>query len=304
MSAEPIAEVVADIRAGRVEHPAQVGRHLASLLLKRAHVPQPVVDCTAVFTAQQAREEVRLYDDHPSITPPWEDAFLCYVNTFGNVIAMQVHRRDWDGSTPSREDWRTDNEVDWASVRWIAESAVWVGGRSHGKWLPATGPVHMFRHAIRGDGAPEDINWLALLTPAGRFAERQELGDSNQGVWDACMITLGAALNFLSCSNVDIAEPRRARPFRRRLERTGVTVQEIVVRAPGKRRAASSAPRPIAADETAFSPVRGHFSRYGPAYDRGLLFGKYEGKFWVPAHVRGQGEAAPRDYVLKPGAAA
>lgn len=305
MTAEQIAEVIADLRSGRVEVPPQVARGLAARLLERAQVPQPVVDCTAVFAAQQAREEIRLYDDHPSITPPWQDALLCFVNTFGNVICLQVHRRDWDGSTPSREDWFTDNEVDWASVRWVAQTTVWAGGRAgNGTYLPTSGPCHMFRHAIRADGGPEDINWVALLTPAGRYAGRGELGDPNQGTWDAAMITLGAALNFLSCSNVDIAEPQRARPFRRRLERTGVTVQEIVVRAPGKRRAASSEPRPIAADETAFSPVRGHFSRYGPAYGRGLLFGKYEGKFWVPAHVRGAGEAEPRDYILKPGSAA
>jgi hypothetical protein len=42
---------------------------------------------------------------------------------------------------------------------------------------------------------------------------------------------------------------------------------------------------------------------YGPEYDRGLLFGKYSGRFWVPAFARGvAGDAAPaqRDYVLKP----
>lgn len=303
VTAEPIAELVADIRAGRVNHPVDDGP-LNAILLKRAQQPQPVVDCTAIFAAQQARDEINLYGDHPQVTPPWTDALLCYVNTFNNVIGLQVHRYEFDGPAPDQREWFTENEVDWSSVRWIAETTVWIGGRSgDGRYLPTSGPCHMFRHAIDGGGAPLDINWLALLVPGGRRDERQDLGDPNQGLWDAAMITLGASLNFLNASNVEVAEPQRARPVRRRLARTGVTVQAIVVRPPGKRRAASSVPRPIEAGETVFSPVRGHFARYGPEHGKGLLFGKYSGKFWVPAHIRGEGERESRDYVLKPGAA-
>ena len=34
--------------------------------------------------------------------------------------------------------------------------------------------------------------------------------------------------------------------------------------------------------------ARGHWSHYGPKYGRKLLFGKYEGRFWIPAHARGK----------------
>lgn len=310
MSAEPIAEIVADIHKGRVNHPAATdaaGTEISKILLKRAQLPQPVVDCTAIFTAQQAKDEIHLYDDHPQITPPWTDALLCYVNTFGNVIGLQVHREDHDGSTPSTRMWFTENVVDWSQVRWIAETVIWAGGRSgDGKYLPTSGPVHMFRHAINGDGSVADINWLALIGERGMLGERRDLPDPNRGVWDAALITLGASLNFLAASNVEIAEPQRPRPERRRIARTGVTVQAIVVRPPGKRRAASSTPRPIEAGEQVFSPVRGHWARYGPDYDRGLLFGKFAGKFWIPAFARGaaNGDEGQRDYVLRPGDAA
>lgn len=33
--------------------------------------------------------------------------------------------------------------------------------------------------------------------------------------------------------------------------------------------------------------VRGHFSEYGPEYGKGKLFGKYEGRFFIPPHIRG-----------------
>lgn len=304
MTAEPIAEMVADIRAGRVTHPVN-NSAVNTTLLRRAQKPQPVVDCTAIFAAQQARDEIALYEDHPSITPPWDDALLCYVNTFNNVIVLQVHRYQFDGPAPGQRDWFTENDVDWSQVRWIAETTIWVGGRAgDGTYLPTSGPCHMFRHAINGDGSPADINWLALLVPGGRRAERQDLDDPNQGIWDGALITLGAALNFLGASNVEVAEPQRPRPARRRLARTGVTVQTIVVRPPGKQRAAQSAPRPIEAGEQVFSPVRGHWVRYGVEGREGLLFGKYSGKFWVPAHIRGEADGGQRDYVLKPGAVA
>ena len=33
--------------------------------------------------------------------------------------------------------------------------------------------------------------------------------------------------------------------------------------------------------------VRGHWSYYGPAYNRGLLFGRYAGKIYKPFHHSG-----------------
>ena len=155
-SAEQIAAVVADIRAGRVEHPAgfdEPGIVTSLKSLQRAQLPQPVVDCTAILAAQQKNPTVSLYDDFPSITPPWQDAMLCYVNSFGNVIVLQVHRDDWDG-TP-HGDWYTQNDVNWPVVRWVAETDVWIGGKNgKGNLMPTSGPCHRFRHAITQDGAP------------------------------------------------------------------------------------------------------------------------------------------------------
>jgi hypothetical protein len=304
VTAEPIAAVVADICAGRVDHPAGTdlsGKRLSAMMLGRAQLPQPVVDCTAILDAQRHLAQIDMYDDYPQITPPWNDVMLAYVNTFQNVYVLQVHRIDWDGTAPTRDLWHTDNQVDWPRVRWVAETSIWIGGRAgDGHLMPTSGPCHVFRHAIHDDGTPADINWLALLAPRGQFGQHGEIDDNNQRVWDMAMVTLGASLNFLNAANVDIAEPFRSRPTRRRLARTGVTVQTIVVRPPGKRRIGGGGARPIDASEAVFSPVRGHFARYGVEGREGLLFGKYAGKFWVPSHVRGADDADPKDYVLRP----
>lgn len=308
MTAEPIAAVVADLRAHRTHHPAatdEAGIIYSLKAAQRAAAPQPVVDCTAVFWATMGRDSVALYEDFPEITPPWDEALLCYVNTFGNVIVLQVNREPWDGHTPTAAEWNTGNEVDWSKVRWVAETAIWIGGRDgEGREVPTSGPCHILRHAIDEQGAPADINWIALMAPRGRplhTTRRMLQDDPNAAVWEAAMATLTASLNFLNASNVDVAEPARPRPERRRLARTGVTVQTIVVRPPGKRRVKGSTARPIDASESVLSPVRGHWARYGPQFDRGLLFGKYAGKFWIAGHIRGAGESEPRDYVLRPG---
>lgn len=330
MSVEAIAEVVADIRAGRVKslrEPDEVDMHrIDRRLLERAQLSQPVVDCTAINAEVKRQETIHLYDDHPQIVPPWVDALLCYVNSYGNVLVLQVHRTDWSGEEHGMPPgWHTANEVDWPRVRWLVETTIWLGGRSQSRYLPTAGPCHMFRHALNEDGSPADIAWVALMYPADREIEARtdpvdmtvEFGfpldtQSHRGVpvgydhemtWGAPLVTVGAALNFLNAANVDIAEPARPRATRRRLDRTGVIVQTIVVRPPGKRRAKTGAARPLDAAESILSPVRGHWARYGPQFNRGLLFGKLEGKFWISGYVRGAGlgdEEPVRDYALKP----
>jgi len=298
MTADRIAEVVADIRAGRVSPPPQSSPDIHQLLLPQVQRPQPVIDCTAVFDLQRRMSRIDLYGDYPTLTPPWERALLCYVNTFQNVIVMSVEREDWAGHGTGTQGWRSTNPVDWSQVRWIANTSIWIGGRSgSGAAIPTTGAVHLLRHAIRADGAPEDINWIAVIP--GDNPDTEVDGNSP---WLAATLTLTASLNFLNCSNVSTAEPPRPRPERRRIARTGVQVQSIVVRPPGRRSGMGAGnARPLEACETALSPVRGHFVHYGEQYGRGLLFGRYPGKFWVPDHVRGAGEPTIRDYRLAPG---
>jgi hypothetical protein len=285
VSAEQIAEVVADIRAGRVKHPV-MDAFVNALLLDRARAPQPVVDATAIYRDMVRREAVSMYDDFPQVMAPWDEAMITYVNEHGNVIVLQTHSEPWVADRR----WDTDNPIEWERVRWLVEAAVWVGGRSQGRALPTQGPVHLLQTAVYEDGAPADIHWVALL------------GRANQDTWEMPLVVLNAALNFLACSNVEVAEPKRPFPVRQRLRKTRVQVQTIVVRPPGKRRA-SAAARPMDELDTQLTSVRGSFARYG-VEGRGLLFGKFAGKFWRPAHVRGQGEAEQREYLLKPGRAA
>jgi hypothetical protein len=290
MTAEAIAAVVADIRKGRVRHLAD-DPIVDTVLLGRAQKPQPVVDATAIFRSVEDRmgAGINLYEDFPSAVSPWDDALLAYVNSHGNVMVLQVHQRQWDET----RQWDTANPVDWSRVRWLVEASIWGGGRSGGKAIPTVGPLWMLQNAIYDDGTPADLHWVALTTRG-----------VPEEAWTVPSVVLNAALSFLSCSNVEVAEPIRPFPVRQRLRKQRVQVQTIVVRPPGKRRAHTPAvARPMDELDTQITSVRGSFATYG-SNGRGLLFGKFAGKFWRPAHVRGGAEAEPRDYVLKPGAAA
>lgn len=299
-SAEQIADVVADLRAGRVQHAVHdvAGRVVNATALRRVQVGQPVVDATRLYWDLHnrliaERGQIQLYEEHPSAAPPWDDALICYVNDKGNVIVLQVHAQRRE---QGKQRWDTPNDIDWGRVKWVLDTMIWFGGRSAGVPVATTGPVHMFQHAVYEDGEPADIHWVQLL--AGP--------QTDLSVWEFPLITLGAALNFLACSNVEIAEPARPRPERRRIARTGVVVQNIVVRPVGKRSRASAGPRAADADDTPLSGVRGHFAHYGEKYGKGLMFGRFEGKFWVPQHARGArtnpDDTGIKDYTLKPAA--
>jgi hypothetical protein len=132
----------------------------------------------------------------------------------------------------------------------------------------------------------------AYLT--GRARQDQPVVDAT-GVYKAIITK--------AVSNVEVAEPARPFPVRQRIRKHRVQVQTIVVRPPGKRRASAgqTAARPMDALDEELVSVRGSFARYGVEGRQGLLFGKYAGKFWRPAHARGAGEpAGPRSYLLKP----
>lgn len=285
MTAEPIAAVVADIRRGRVRS-AVHDPAVDAFALKRAKRDQPVVDATAVYRSLVAKDaEIDLYGDHPCIALPWDDAMICYGNEHGTVIVMQASAGPW----PAGRRWETPNEVAWDDLRWLLDVFVWVGGRDgNGRAVDTTGPVHLFQYAVAPDGAPADMHYVHLMP---RYPIEN---------WTMAQLSLLASMNFLACKNVEIVEPRRAYPVRRRLAKTGVTVQTITVRPMSKRtRSAGSSPADVAVPLTS---VRGSFHHYGPQYGKGLLFGKLAGRFWVPGHARGSAEAGEtrKDYVLKP----
>lgn len=289
-SAVAIARVVEDVLAGRLAPMPPQRAAAASFLLAETKDPA-VVDVSAISQEMDDRpREIMPYEDHPCIAPPWPAAAICYQNRFGNVIAMlSAAAQRPDEGWPEGGPWETGNIEDWAAVRWRITTGVFVGGWSstNGRAIQTTGPTRLWRYAVGEQGEPLDLNWVEVdrRFPGERIAKEQ-------------LVHL-AALNFLACTNVTITEPSRPRAERRRIERTGIRVHELRVYPSG----ASSTGRGTPGAGSPLTSVRGSFHHYGPAYGKGLLFGRLAGRFWVPAHARGdrtRGEVH-KTYTLSPG---
>lgn len=289
MTAEPIAAVVADLRAGHVRNPHRDNAGLFTTALTRM-ADATVVDATPIYQSLVAKDDpVYLYEDHPCIAPPWESAAVCYVNEHGNVIVMETTAVDIP-KRDRRERWEPAQPVDWTDVRWVLDTFVWLGGRSpQAGPVPTVGPVHMWRFAVLTSGEPADLRWVQLLP---QYPMEH---------WDMAHLTLLGALNFCACRNVQIVEPLRPRAERRRLARLDVKVHTISVFPVG--RSTRSARMDSAGAGTPLTSVRGHFAEYG-VNGKGLLFGKLAGRFWIPQHARGSADAgqAKHEYVLRTGA--
>ena len=97
---------------------------------------------------------------------------------------------------------------------------------------------------------------------------------------------------FANCRNVELVEQRPTRQQRRARERRGEleSVWHTLVINPNLTRRLTVAERGCAADSPAkrLHICRGHFATYT---EERPLFGRYAGRFWVPAHVRGLAEA-------------
>ena len=284
MTADAIAHVIADLRAGRVRHLLD-NAELNGAAMARAKTVT-VVDSTMIYTSLVSNSKpVWIYDDYPNIAPPWENAAICYVNEHGNVIIMQASIRD----PVQIKRWESENPIEWDRVRWIIETFVWIGGRSVELGpFPTTGPIHMWRHAVYENGEAADMRWFHL---------RPEYPMEN---WDMAHLVLLGSLNFMACRNIQLVEPTRTRALRRRLVRLGVSVKTINVLPIGKTYQ-SDGNKTSSRVGTPLTSVHGHFVRYGPEYGRGLLFGKLSGRFWIPQHARGAIEhgMSERDYKLR-----
>ena len=109
-------------------------------------------------------------------------------------------------------------------------------------------------------------------------------------------------LLLLGCKNVGLKEaPVAAEQSRRAAKRFGgdastYRYHTLVVRSPGAKRDAPSQDIGVVPHHV----CRGHFAEYGPEFGKGLLFGQYAGRFYVPPHIKGDKKngVVEKDYLL------
>jgi hypothetical protein len=281
MTAEAIGNVVRDLRVGRVTTPAtregEIVRDGSFLdTVQSLAGSATVVDSTAIYRQFRSKDvDTFLYEDH-RICPPWENALVGYVNVEGVVGVVHVTagsvQNQWDSDSGT-------HVIDWDRVKWVIAAWVYTGGPGY----QTSGPHHIWRIPVYPDGEIADIRWIAIRPEVDR------------GTFDTALAVLLGTFNMCNCTNVEVREPHRRRAHARQVARTGVTVNEIHVKPVSRSYRGHGVPLSDF-DAGPLSAVRGHFASYGPAYGRGLLFGKYEGRFWIPQHVRGAAEIGEREH--------
>lgn len=267
----------------------------------------PVIDVQDIYDdwiTQPTSTEFGLYD--AEMRPPWTDAFFVYENRHGNGILLATSNKDYkDTGVPEDDQWTADfdwddeaepddHDVEWDRVRWLWVVSIFV---QKPNWV--VGPCQYMRIAVYDDGEIADINCQAIVK-TGYLADLS--------VFQTELSMMMKAVDIANCRNVITVESKASGPraMRRRIERSlgDIRVSNLAVEPMGKSyRGTSTASSP---GLTPLSTVRGHVAHYGACCSshppKGLLFGKYEGKVWVPKHARGSAEHGENrnDYRVEP----
>lgn len=271
-------------------HPAfesneRVHKYVANMAeedIKGFRESETIIDVTNIYNHLDIFEiELNPYDKYTCIAPPWEEAIFCYKNTYGNVIIIRMGVIEVDMSLEllqsMKKSWITPNKnIDWNEAKWLITASVWAGGYSKTlkKQQPyVIGPVCLVQYLVEESGKSLDLHW-------------QKIADTDSvEIWEVPSFVLLQSLNFLNCRNVEIAIPKRKKNIARRLEQSNTKLHTITVKSVSKSsRGNYSSSEGV---ELPLHTVRGHFAEYGPKYGKGKLFGRLEGRFWIPQHGRG-----------------
>lgn len=204
-------------------------------------------------------------------------------------------------STGITQMWLSDHLPDqaaWNKVRWVWTVDMW-----QEDFGEVYGPLSCTRAALDEWGRLIDVTYEINIEPDGEALQMLSLHP---------FAVFLHTLNFMQCANIRTEYIQPSDKLSRSLRKKGRIKDKLV----GYHvlRIASSGPATKerssgngSSNLVAFHPVRGEFHHYGDCCPglhppKGLLFGKHTGRFWVPAHVRGNPErgTVTQSFEMKP----
>jgi hypothetical protein len=153
------------------------------------------------------------------------------------------------------------------------------------------------------DGKPEPCVAVGTFPGAVDWDDADDLrGFTALLTYDLLVAFFGFSL--CHCANVEERHERLPRPMARERERKKlepIVWKVLDIKPVRKPRTPNEVADELAAPKKRLHTVRGHYASYGPKYGTGLLFGRIEGRFYVPPHVRGDEDAGKiaKDYRVK-----
>jgi hypothetical protein len=249
-----------------------------------------VADNVAEFARNQQSGSL---EDFPSVAPPWPRTWIEYPSTSGNERrAVLVH--DMTGTFNEAEDppagpftdmlkgAAADAEAKEGSdveIGWMLGLIVFVEAKNK-----VIGPAGMFTLALDPSGRVVGNRWMLTAKMAVESPELWLLAAIDPALW-----TL--ALCHVRNASWERVTPPVHRRHRRRGAHSPMRYHVLKLALP---RRASAGVGGVAGSwhSPGLHVVAGHFAHYGNCCPtrhppRGRLFGRLEGVYWVPVHLRG-----------------
>ncbi len=290
--------------------------------LARALAPSLLADAVAEYFFTGTPQEWWGADDFPNVAPPWQDFWVewripRFSNNEGRLVPMlqatqpiAVHVQATEmGAELAAILPAFAGSPDPAAravlekARWGLKLTVFVEVRGVA-WL-----VSEVTNFVGPDGAllsEEGESGPLTVFPSSGKDGREPIYPDPVGGWCSTLGPLYLALSFVHCRNVSVRAQEGERPARRKgpaSRRAAPRYSEYVLDIrPMQRVLREEGDSETVGLQKALHICRGHFARYGPGFDAGRLFGRLEGTFWVPQHLRGalSAGAVKKDYRPRP----
>lgn len=258
------------------------------------------------------------YNDFPNIAPPWEKCWLEW--TLPNKIRIKNETKTIEtapGTTAvlvlAREHPHSDlvPEARWEmDFHCFLPSTInpYIGWYKYfvdenGRVIFKPGPPP----AISKSGPSPDLRILPRAISPHYMAIAQEAGMSPQSLMEtieaSCVDPVWLAFCFCHCKNVQLKEHspnKKESSAHRRIYGAPLVKYHTLEIDPMKKILRHEGQSETLGLKRALSICRGHFSEYGPEFGKGKLFGKLEGRFWIPQHLTGSAEhgVIKKDYAI------
>lgn len=256
--------------------------------VKKAVAECPIVDTTNCEYFLKDKT-INLYKDFPCVMAPWDEFWMEYramsatnnPRAVGGYFTVQETSMD----KPCSGDYF--NTVDWVEEQTRPNTAQFVDLSIYFLQTDDSiaGPMGVFHLAIDKQGNLLEIAYN--LPPMYKYGELINVPE----FMAYTLAPFLQALSFMHCKNVvletTVPNPKLSKKHAKRnggqpllkyhtigIETMGQTIRRL------KGQGGTGEP-------VSLHIVPGHFAHYGSEYGRGKLFGKYEGRFWIPSHVRG-----------------
>ena len=302
-----------DVRAGRIFLAGSPG-DIHSDVLKYFKNIHELANTAVSFHIQNVSEFVAakkvftLAEDLPTMAPQFDVMWLECLAPHDPLVEVGVliwSRRIADDEQEFAGAW-INQSIEDGMTRVIVNEARWIMRMYLFAKVEYEGTFHpyVFDGVLNGTGMPCEIHGLGrglATTKIARCPVEVDLEDALVVSTPALM-----AIAFMHCKNVSQSEVMPSRQERRELARRQkpLVIYRTLQIEPMKRVLESEGGMSHNGLKKALHICRGHFSEYT---DEKPLFGKYAGRFWIPAHVRGTAEAGKiiKDYrVMAPSAVA